>query len=271
MICIIGVNEIATAAAITCFHSGQRVWLYSRNGDMPLRYQVTFAEAIHQDVKTVENVTASLLPPELLSEQSGTQAERLAAATRFLWQDRKLPLLYQIDFETAREALQPEVIIDTEPGDPVSRIDQAALVIGLHPGHRAGEHCHLSIAGELNYHLGRICLPGNELPSPAADKHFFNDPFAYCQTPLEGLWVALKSPGEEVRYQEALGKVNDIEIRSPYDGQIWGICHSGRFMPARSSVAQIYQGPASDAYRDLGFREKAIARAMLEAVLCYKQ
>lgn len=74
-----------------------------------------------------------------------------------------------------------------------------------------------------------------------------------------------------MRYNEALGKVNDIEIRSPYDGQIWGICHSGRFMPARSRVAQIYQGPASDAYRDLGFREKAIARAMLEAVLSYRR
>lgn len=271
MICIIGVNEVATAAAISCYHSGRKVWLYSRDGDLPLRYHVTFAEALHQDAKTVENVTASLIPPELLSEQSGTPAERLAAATRYLWQDRKLPLLYQVDFETAREALQPEVIIDAGPGEPVSRIDQAPLVIGLHPRHRAGEHCHLTVAGELNYHLGRICRPGDELPPPAPDTHFFNDPFAYCQIPLEGLWVALKSPGDTVRYNEALGKVNDIEIRSPYDGQIWGICPSGRFLPARSKVAQIYQGPAGDAYRDLGFREKAIARAMLEAVLIYRR
>lgn len=190
MICIIGVNEIATAAAITFFRSGQQVWLYSRNGDIPLRYHVTFAEALHQDVKTVEDVTASLIPPELLSEQSGTPAERLAAAARYLWQDRKLPLLYQTDFETAREALQPEVIIDTEAGEAVSRIDQARLVIGLHPQHRAGTHCHLSIAGELNYDLGRICLPDSVIPRPRRTPTFSTTPSPTVRFP----WKACGSP-----------------------------------------------------------------------------
>ncbi len=274
LICVIGGNEIASTIASTLFQSGFPVVISADEKENLLRHHLSFGDAIYQGSKTINSVTASLLSDEQLAESPTLSIEeKLKESIQFILQDRRLPLIHQLDLDWLLEALQPTVIVNTitEPLEALSLISMAPLVIGLQTLHTPGKDCHLAISSANSWQLGEIVSPDNTAEPPSNDAHFFNDPFAYCHTPLEGLWVSTKSNGEMVSQNESLGKIDNIEIRSPFDGQIWGIARSGRFLAARSSVAMIFQGSGDDAYRKVGYRENAIANATLQAIMRYGQ
>jgi len=135
-------------------------------------------------------------------------------------------VLEAAEFEKTIALLSPQALVNAQPASkaaiPVS-IDHAPLVIGLHPFHQPGVECHLAVESRLNYFLGRVISTGIHLPEEFSPGDFFKDPFAHCQTPVEGLWLSLKAIGDGIRYNEAIGKINEIEIRSPHDGQLWGL------------------------------------------------
>ncbi|RMG68735.1 MAG: hypothetical protein D6715_01465, partial [Calditrichaeota bacterium] len=197
-----------------------------------------------------------------LEEQLTRQLERLI-------QDRTVPVLAHRSLAETAGLLKPAVLILDEDIPPeADYLDLAPQVVGMYPVHRPGVHCHLAVETRFNYQLGRLYRPsGFPPPDPARDPHYFKFPFSLCPSPIEGLWVAQKEIGDPIRYQEAIGLVEGIEIRSPVDGQLWGLAHSGRFVAASQPIALIFEGPQSSDFRHFGFREHAIAGALLEAVL----
>lgn len=272
--CVIGGNEIASTIAATLFQSGFSVVISADEKENLLRHHLSFGDAIYQGSKTINAVTSSLLSDEQLAESPTLSIEeKLKESLQFMLQNRRIPLIHQLDLDWLLEVLAPAVIVNTvaEPLEGASLISMAPLVIGLQTLHTPGKDCHLAISSANTYSLGEIVSPENAPEPPAHDAHFFNDPFAYCHAPSEGLWVSSKSNGEMVSENETLGKVDDTEIHSPFDGQIWGIARSGRFLAEQSAVAMIFQGNGGEAYRKVGFRENAIANATLQAVMRYGQ
>lgn len=269
IIYIFGGNEIASAAAARLFKSGYDVIMFTDPAEIFLRYHLCLGDAFQQGQKTVEDITGVTLPEDLLADiNTAAFANPLHAALHFVLQDRKIPVMNQGEFAEIAEILPPRVIINcqTEIEAPAS-IDHAPLVIGLHPFHAPGINCHVAVETRLTYFLGRVYSPSIPAPETPIDINFFKDPFALCRTPVEGVWLSLKAIGDEIRYNEPIGKINEIEIRSPHDGQLWGLAHSGRFIPAKGTVAQIYQGKLNDQYRHFGFRENAVAGGILQALL----
>lgn len=270
-ICIFGGNEIASAAAIRFFKCGYDVLMAVDSRENYLRYHLCLGDALLQGQKVVEDVTAATLPEEILADfDASVYSSPLAAAAQYVMRDLKIPVIDETEFETVIKELVPQIIVNChcEAASPVT-IDHARLVVGLAPHHQPGVDCHVAVESRQTYYLGRVLSTNTLTPSDPIDSNFFKDPFSYCPTPVEGLWLALKAIGDEIRYNEAIGKIEGIEIRSPYNGQIWGLAHSGKFIPAKSNVALIYQGKATDHYRCLGFREKAVAGGLLQAVLQY--
>ncbi len=271
IIAICGGGEIASAAAIRLFKCGYEVVMFADREENLLRYHLCLGDALFQGQKTVEDITATILPEDLLAEQQEKSfADPLLSGIRYLLKDRKIPVLEAAEFEKTIALLSPQALVNAQPAStapiPVS-IDHAPLVIGLHPFHQPGVQCHFAVESRPNYFLGRVIFAGIHLPEEFSPGDFFKDPFAHCQTPVEGLWLSLKAIGDAIRYNEPIGKINEIEIRSPHDGQLWGLAHSGRFLPAKSPVALIYQGKASEQYRYLSFRENAIAGGIVQAVM----
>jgi xanthine dehydrogenase accessory factor len=268
---IFGGNEIASAAAARLFKSGYDVVMFSDPAETLLRYHLSLGDALHQGQKIVEDISGITLPEDVLADiDAAPYTNSLEATLHFVLKDRKIPVINQDGFEEIAEMLPPQVIINcqTEVKTPVS-IDRAPLVIGLYPHHNPGINCHVAVESRLTYYLGRIFSTNTSAPDEVLDIHFFKDPFVYCRTPVEGIWLSLKAIGDKIRYNEPIGKINDIEIRSPHDGQLWGLAHSGRIIAARDNVALIYQGKPSERYRYLGFRENAIAGGILQAILQY--
>jgi xanthine dehydrogenase accessory factor len=267
---IYGGNEIASAIALKLFNSRVNVVLYVTADEAFLRHNLCFGDAIFQNQKTIENVTAVTIPEDLMaSTNNNSLLEKVKDATDYIIKDRKIPVLNQISLDEALEAITPKIVVHTMPTDaPGMELESEAHVIGLYPDHSPGKDCHFAIETRLNYRLGEIYNPETrDISAIKSELHFLKDPFSLCPAPIEGVWVALKEIGEEIKYYDPLGKINDIEIRSPYDGQIWGIVHSGKYYAAKSTIAKIHTGLPSENYRYFSFRENAIAGGVLEAVL----
>lgn len=274
-ILILGGNELASAIALKLYNARLEPAIYVPADEIFLRHNLCFGDAVFQNRKTIEGVTAETLPEELMIEEGGNSyLEKAKNAIQYLIRDRKIPVLTHNSDVDARSLLDPPVIVSTltdgdkttrtmggvEPGQP--------LIIGCYPHYVPGKNCDWAVDTRLNYRLGQVYhQPVDESKVTEVDIRLFKNPFEHCTIPLEGVWVALKEIGEPVKYNEALGKIDEVEIRSPYDGQIWGIAHSGRIYPPKAAIAQIYTGPKTEDYRYYGFRENAIAGGVLEAVL----
>lgn len=268
-ILIYGGDETASAIALKLFNSILNVVMYVTADEVFLRHNLCFGDAISQNQKAIGNVTSVTIPEDLMaSDNNNSFWEKIRGATQHIIKDRKIPVLHEIAIAEALKAISPKIIINTLQPDALKlALEDITYVIGFYPHHSPGKDCHLAIETRLNYRLGEIYNPETQDTSDSkSELLFLKDPFAICSTPIEGVWVALKEIGEKVKYNDPLGKINDIEIRSPYDGQIWGIVHSGRYYAAKSSIAKIYTGLPSENYRYFSFRENAIAGGALEAV-----
>ncbi len=235
-----------------------------------LRYHLSFGDAAVKERTRIEEVTAAQLPEEAFSENRDLPLEKmLQQQIDKLIQDRTVPVLAHRSLAETVNLLKPTVLVLDEdvPADG-DVLDMAPLVVGMYPAHQPGRHCHVAVETRFNFQLGRVYQPGGFPPAEQArDPHYFKFPFTLCPSPIEGLWVAQKELGDTIRYQEAIGLVEGIEIRSPMDGQLWGLAHSGRFVNARQPIAFIFEGPPTDDFRSFGFREHAVAGAVLEAIL----
>ena len=269
-ILICGGGEIASAIAIKLFRSELNPVIYVVENEIFLRHNLCLGDAIYQNQKIVGDITAITIPEDLLNiDNNNSYPEKIDSALQHIIKDRKIPILHQISFGEALEITQSKIIIKTlaETSQPVD-LDNTSNVIGFHPYHFPGKDCNFAIETRLNYRLGEIYTPETQnIPNDRNGTHFFKDPFDVCTTPIEGIWVAYKAIGEKIKYNEPLGKMDEIEIKSPYDGQIWGIVHSGKFYAAKTPIAKIYNGLPTENYRYFSFQENAIAGGVLEAVM----
>jgi hypothetical protein len=196
-----------------------------------------------------------------------SHSEQWLRAINFCISDHSLPVFLENEFPEYLATLQPPIIIKTHPEFFVEHpLESASLTIGLHPWHLIDRHCHLSIETRSNQQLGEVFFQPPET-LPEFDTHFFKYPFEEIHSPLDGTFISDKNIGEKIQNHESIGSIQGIQIRSPYDGQIWGLVNSGRLVTARQPLALVYQGMASNIYKIYDYRQKAVAGAVLKEVL----
>lgn len=261
---VIGGGEFGSAIAWYLHQAQFPVSLVFRPGEMHLRRPICFGEAAFTGRKTIDGVSAVLISPENLEQTDAeTLTEQWERAILFQQKNRVIPAWLESDFKDFLSVLHPGAIILSEPEIPAELdLNSAELVIGLFPHHQPGRDCHLSVETRQNYFLGTVYSetpPGRS----SLDRHFFHNPFEEITAPLEGLFVSGKNIGGKVRQNEPVGTINNIEIRSPYDGQIWGIYHSGKMIPAKQTLALVYTGAGRDEFAHFGFQHRAVGGAVL--------
>ncbi len=274
-ILLFGGNPTASAISVRLTHAGYDCVHIISGTEENLRYHLSFGDAVFRGSRTVEGLTAATFSEEKLAEDVArglSEDELLFENIAFMLSDKKIPVLHNVAIDTAIAVVNPAAIVLTEKMDSPPLLDSANLVIGLHPLHTAGTDCHIVVDSRLCQTLGSVVTPGEEIREGLTiDNRFFNDPFVYCHSPIPGAWIASKSIGDGVEENEALGKIENIEIRSPYAGQVWGIAHSGRLIDARGAVDMILQGEDSEDVYQLDFRERAVAGGVLEAGLRFSK
>ncbi|GAB4327047.1 MAG: hypothetical protein Kow0037_00320 [Calditrichia bacterium] len=262
-----GVNELSSSIAATFLQAGLPVGMLCTEVPRSLKTAINFAEAFHHGRWTIDGVTAALIEPEEIASEENSLPELWRKAVIRAIRDKVIPLWTLDDFPQCWEQLEPTVIIFTEPTLPGSDpISLAPHTVGMAPLHQPGRDCRITVETRLRYHLGQVYHEA--APNiPERDPHFFKDPFTTVKTPIEGLFIAYKELGDEVHLNEPLGTINQIEIRSPEDGQVWGLFHSGKMIQAGQPLAKIFLGKSRDEFRRFGFFHQAVAGVCLREYL----
>lgn len=267
---VLGGGTIGSAIAWYLYRAGLPAAMVIETADSNLRRPVCFSEALFSGKKKIGDLSGVLVTPEDIEKIAEEKLEeRWKKAVWYNILNRTLPIFSSADFPSFLELLHPPVIIRSEP-DTFASVspDSADLVIGMFPHHIPGKTCHLAIESRYNYWLGNVyCQPPEKYAD--FDFHFFKNPFSHVFSPLEGVFVAYKEIGDKIKINEPFGTVNGIEIRSPYNGQIWGLFHSGRIIHPKQALAIVHQGVSDNQFAHFGFYEYAIAGAVLREVLKY--
>jgi xanthine dehydrogenase accessory factor len=176
-----------------------------------VRREVAFSEVIFDKKKEVEGITAKLVEsPEHIQE---------------VWKEGKIPIL--IDPEArVKEFLKPEVLIDATLAkrNLGTEITDALLVVGLGPGFSAGNDVHLVIETNRGHNLGRIIANGEAEPNTGIPGHVAGyTEERVIRAPKEGKFKALKMIGDDVKANENVGMVGNVEVRSKIAGVIRGL------------------------------------------------
>ncbi len=268
LVVVLGGGELGSAVAAYLWQDGLAVGIALDGVESHLRRPICFAEAQLLGNKQIGEATAQLISPEHLEAvPQATLSEQYRQAIGNMILDRQIPVWNAQDTLEMFPELEISVLIKTLPhfSFAVSR-EWARLTIGFLPHHRPGEDCHLAVETRMNYLMGEVALT-DPPERPTHDLKFFRKNFATIPAPLEGVFVTYKEIGEAIHRNEPIGTINEIEIRSPYEGQIWGMLHSGRFVKPHQELALIFEGMGGNLYANFGFEHRAVAGAVLMEVL----
>jgi xanthine dehydrogenase accessory factor len=250
-----GGGELASAAARLLFLSGFQVVVLEREAPLAVRRRVCFAEAVFSGAAEVEETAGRLVP---------------ASGIRAAWEEGGfVPVVVDPEGSCAAE-LRPEALVDgrmtKSPLD--TRIDQAALVVGLGPGFVAGRHVHAVVETQRGPRLGRVIWSGaaeadTSVPSAVAG----HTESRVLRAPRAGIFHGRRRIGDIVQVAEAVGDVDGAVVNAAITGLLRGLLADGVFAGAGVKVGDIDpRGRDVDPAR-VSDKGRVIAAGVLEAVL----
>jgi len=259
-------------SAITLFmnRAGLETILVLDPAEADLRRNLCFSDVISTGKKEIQQVAAVLVDESHLADSAEeTLSHAWKKTINFYLNNRSVPVFFHKDFPDFLEVLNPEVIVGAQERITVELAsDSANLVIGLYPYYQLNSGCKLLVETRLNYFIGQI-FREDPAENVDIDFHFFKQPYQKIHTPLEGVFITQKNIGDPITVGEPIGTIQDIEIRSPYAGQIWGLLHSGRYMQRKQAIALIYEGNPHQGFQCFDFGHLAVAGTVLREVLYF--
>jgi xanthine dehydrogenase accessory factor len=253
LVVVRGGGGLGTAVAHRLLRSGFTVLVTELAQPLAVRRGAAFAEAVYRGQAQVEGVTARLANDAMLGMAFTVVGE--------------LPVLVDMaDDVLAR--MRPAIAVDARPAgaQPVTRREDARLVIGLGPGFTAGQDCHVVIETRAGSHLGRVywdsdAAPANVLPRPdeAGSRLLW--------APVEGIFTGHKTIGDTVLAGEDLGSVEGQPLAAPFTGVLRGLLHDGVPVAAGLKVAELDPTIAREQCFLISPAARSVAGGVLEATL----
>ena len=250
-----GGGELASAAARLLFLAGFEVAVLEREAPLAVRRRVCLAEAVFSGTAVVEETAGRLVP---------------ASGIRAAWETGGfVPVAVDPDGVSLAE-LQPESVVDGRMAKraPDTRVDQAAIVVGLGPGFVAGVNVHAVVETQRGASLGRVIWsgpaePDTSVPTPVA---------GYAESrvlraPRSGIFRGRCRIGDLVRAGEPVGEINGTPVSAPIAGLLWGLLGDGVPIDAGIKVGDVDPRGRQVDPSVLSDKARAVAAGVLEAIL----
>jgi len=257
IVLIKGAGEVGSAVAHRLHRSGFRVCLTELPRPLAINRGVAFSEAVYDGEKEVEGVVARRVEsPE----------EAFTA-----WREGKLALFVDPEAKI-RGALGPHVVVDARMAkrNLGTVLSEAPLVIGLGPGFRAGADVHVVVETNHTDSLGRLILSGEADKDTGIPTVRGGHTFArVLRAPRDGTLRDTKEIGTAVSPGDVVGFVEDSPVRAEVGGLLRGLLRSGHHVRSGDKLGEIDPlGRSEDCYR-IRSHPRAVAGAVLEAVLMF--
>lgn len=250
-----GGGDLASGVAVRLWRAGLRVVITELPLPMAVRRKVAFSEAVYQGVTMVEDISARLIDNPLQCEKILDYGE--------------IPVLVDPNLEWL-EIIQPGVLVDARmlKRSPDTSMDNANMVIGLGPGFDAGKNCHAVIETKRGHTLGRVIWNGKPhedtgVPEGIVNRHSER----VLRAPIDGVLDNLADIGDRLEEGQVVGKIENVQISTPFRGVLRGILKSGTLVSKGLKIGDV--DPRDDTSYCYLVSEKslAIGGGVLEAIL----
>ncbi len=216
-----GGGDLASGVALRLYHSGLNVVITELEQPLAVRRTVSFSEAIYEGQCTVEDVTG---------RRAADPTDMLKIVN--ILSKRQLPVLIDPDCISAR-TLHPLAIVDARmlKRAPEGLRHTALLYIGLGPGFRAPDNCHVVIETQRGHRLGRVIWSGaslNDTTKPDGDAR------RVLRAPADGTFESAARIGQHFEPGEPIASIASVSITAPFSGVLRGLLRPG--LPATKGM-----------------------------------
>lgn len=258
-----GGGDLATGVAYRLHQAGFPVVVLELPRPLVVRRRVALATAVLEGEVQVEGLTGRLV---------STPAEAVRLAHTGVIPVLVSPQLAIGDWrlEIANRQSPIPVLIDARmmKRNPDTRIDQAALVIGLGPGYTAGVDCHAVIETMRGHRLGRViwqgpAQPNTGTPGIVAGKGAER----VVRAPRAGVVDWRLEIGDSVQAGKVMGWVAGEAVVAPFAGVVRGTIAPGMEVPAGLKIGDLDARADVSACFTISDKALAIGGGVLEAIL----
>lgn len=251
-----GAGEMASGVAWRLHRANvRRICMLDLADPLCVRRTVSFCPALAEGSAEVEGV--------------GATSARTAGEVRAAWAEGRIAVVTTADW-AGIGAMRPDVLVDAiiAKRNLGTRIDDAALVIGLGPGFEAGADCHYVVETNRGHDLGRLIERGSAEP----DTGMPGDVAGYTaervlRAPADGSFVAERAIGERVSRGEAVGHVGGAPVASGIDGIVRGLIRSGTAVTSGLKLGDVDPRCQPAHCHTVSDKARALGGAVLEAVM----
>jgi len=256
IILIKGGGEVASGVAHRLHRSHFRVCLTETAMPLAVSRGTAYCEAVYDKNKTIENVTAELVPVE---------EDKISN----VWQKGNLPIVIDPEF-SIKEILKPDVIIDATMSKTVStvRTTDAPLVIGLGPGFYAGKNVHMIIETNNSNNLGIVLANGESEENtgiPVVIGGLAKERVIWAHQ--SGIFHSDNKIGDTVEAHQILGYIDDKQLKAPMGGILRGLLRSNTKVKENTKLIEIDPENNADVCFVIRDKMRAIAGGVLEAIM----
>ena len=251
-----GAGEVASGIAHRLHRCHFKVCLTEIEKPLAVSRGTAFSEAVWDGTKTIEEVTAVLVP---------NSAEDIYR----VWRGGNIAIV--IDARASvKEMIRPDVIIDAVMAkrNIGTKLTDAPLVIGAGSGFYAGKDVHVVIETKHSNNLGRVILEGEaerDTGTPVAIGGLTKERVIWASRP--GAFTTEKEIAEPVQSGQVIGWVENVSIEAPVGGMLRGLLRSGASVLQGDKLVEV--DPENDGAVCYVIRDKmrAIAGGVLEAIM----
>lgn len=256
LVLIKGAGDLASGVAARLWRAGFRIVMTELPQPLAIRRTVAFADAIYDETTDVEGIEA----------RRATNMAEIEAA----WHDHAIPVV--VGTSGALAGLVPTIVVDATIAkyNQGTRIDEAALVIGLGPGFTAGQDCHAVIETNRGHYLGRVIWQGSAQPDTSTPGEIGGQARKrVIYAPTEGTFQHCASIGAKVQEGDIIAIVGKMPVVAPISGVLRGMIHNGIYVTQGLKVGDVDPRCVVDHCFTISEKALAIGGGVLEATLAH--
>ena len=257
LIIVRGGGDIATGTIHRLVRCGFSVLVLEIRQPAVIRHTVSFAQAVFERVKTVEEVTARRISSIKELNQVIDNGE--------------VAVLVDEEGESISR-LKPAVVIDAilAKRNLGTTLKMAQLVIGLGPGFEAGKDVHAVIETNRGHFLGRIILRGGAEPNtgvPGDIGGYTDERVIRAECP--GVVKTISEIGDLVEQGELVMRVGTEDVVAPISGILRGLINSGLEVPIGFKIGDIDPRASAEHCFTISDKARTISGGVLELILSF--